>query len=212
MLFIFDWDGTLIDSTDKIARCMQQAIAELALPERSVEVVKSIIGLGLAEGVRTLFPDIEEAMIAKVTASYSRHFVAADQRPCNLYPYVDEVLNQLRAEGHLLAVATGKSRRGLNRVLGNMSLTDFFDASRCADETASKPDPLMLHQILQELNTDVSAAVMVGDTDFDLAMAANAGMRRIGVSYGAHPVERLLPHNPERIIDSFDQLLDGIKE
>ena len=212
MLYIFDWDGTLIDSTDKIARCMQQAIAELGLPTRSVAEVKSIIGLGLAQAVRTLFPDIEEAMIAKVTAAYSSHFVIADQTPCNLYPYVDEVLNQLRAEGHLLAVATGKSRRGLNRVLTNMSLTDFFDATRCADETASKPDPLMLHQLLQTLNVDVSAAVMVGDTDFDLEMAANAGMKSIGVSYGAHPVERLLPHKPERIIDRFDQLLAGVKE
>lgn len=212
MLYIFDWDGTLIDSTDKIAGCMQRAIATLGLPERSVEEAKSIIGLGLPEAVRTLFPDIEETMIAKVTASYSSHFVAADQTPCNFYPYVDEVLNQLRSEGHLLAVATGKSRRGLNRVLANMSLTDFFDASRCADETASKPDPLMLHQLLQTLNTDVGSAVMVGDTDFDLGMAANAGMKSIGVSYGAHPVERLLPHKPERIIDSFDQLLDGVKE
>ncbi len=208
MLYVFDWDGTLLDSTDKIATSMQKAIADLGLPERSIDEAKSIIGLGLPEAVRTLFPDIDEGMIPEVTASYSGHFVAADQHPCDFFPDVDEVLKQLRSEGHLLAVATGKSRRGLNRVLGNMSLTGFFDASRCADETASKPDPLMLNELLQELDIDVGSAVMVGDTDFDLGMAANAGMKSIGVSYGAHPVERLLPHKPERIIDSFEELLD----
>jgi len=208
MLFVFDWDGTLIDSTDKIAGSMQKAIADLGLPERSIEETKSIIGLGLPESVRTLFPGLDEAMIPEVTASYSRHFIAADQNPCDFFPNVDEVLKQLRAEGHLLAVATGKSRRGLNRVLGNMSLTEFFDGSRCADETASKPNPLMLNELLAELKVDVDSAVMVGDTDFDLGMAANAGMKSIGVSYGAHPVERLLPHKPDRIIDSFEQLLD----
>ncbi|ARN75530.1 HAD-IA family hydrolase [Oceanicoccus sagamiensis] len=208
MLFVFDWDGTLLDSTDKIAGCMQKAIAELGLPERSTEQAKSIIGLGLPEAVQTLFPEIDKAIIPEVTAAYSRHFVADDQTPCDFFPNVDDVLKQLRAEGHLLAVATGKSRRGLNRVLANMSLTDFFDGSRCADETASKPDPLMLNQLLQELDVEVSSAVMVGDTDFDLGMAANAGMRSIGVSYGAHSVERLLPHKPVRIIDRFEELLE----
>ncbi|WP_101759415.1 HAD-IA family hydrolase [Oceanicoccus sp. KOV_DT_Chl] len=210
MLIIFDWDGTLIDSTAKIIGSMQLAIAELGLPPIADDAVKGIIGLGLPEAVATLYPGTDVARLDQLRSSYSQYFIAADRVPCHFYPDVERVLDHLRDKGHQLAVATGKSRNGLNRVLSNLQLTDYFDASRCADETASKPDPLMLHQLLAELNYDAGAAVMVGDTAFDLEMAANAGVASVGVSYGAHPVDRLLLHKPRRIIDRFEQLLECI--
>jgi phosphoglycolate phosphatase len=207
MLFIFDWDGTLLDSTAKIVRCMQQAIGQMELPDRDGAEVKNIIGLALPEAVEVLFPGLEAASSKQLIAFYSQCFVEADQVPCHFYPGVERVLGQLREEGHQLTVATGKSRRGLNRVLNNLGLVDFFDASRCADETASKPSPLMLHQLLAELEVNAADAVMVGDTVYDLEMAANAGIKSVGVSYGAHSSERLLEHNPVLLIDSFEQLL-----
>lgn len=136
-----------------------------------------------------------------------RFFVEADQVPCEFYPNAVATLEALREEGHQLAVATGKSRRGLQRVLQKLQMIDFFDASRCADETVSKPHPMMLEQLLEELGFQSSSAVMVGDTEFDLEMAARIGMRRIAVSYGAHDVERLRRHSPELIIDDLNQLL-----
>ncbi|MFA7553204.1 MAG: HAD-IIIA family hydrolase [Spongiibacteraceae bacterium] len=207
MLYIFDWDGTLLDSTGKIIRCMQSAIIELGLPEREDHQVKNIIGLGLEEAVSCLFPAISAPASVKLRETYSQHFIAADQTPCHFYPHVQSVLQQLRSQGHQLAVATGKSRRGLDRVLTSLQMQHFFDGSRCADETASKPNPLMLEQLLEQFQTDIGDAVMVGDTEFDLEMAANLGMKRIGVSYGAHSIDRLERHAPELIMDTFDQLL-----
>lgn len=207
MLFIFDWDGTLIDSTDKIVSCMQSAVSSLQLPFRDCDEVKSIIGLGLPEAIETLFPDIRGSQTESLISRYSAYFIKADQVPCEFYPNVMATLKSLRRDGHQLAIATGKSRRGLQRVLGNLQMEAFFDASRCADETASKPDPMMLEQLLEELGCQSSAAVMVGDTEFDLEMAAKLRMRRIGVSYGAHSVERLQRHAPELIVDNLDQLL-----
>lgn len=208
MLFVFDWDGTLIDSTAKIVRCMQAAMALHDLPSRTDAEVKGIIGLGLPEAIRTLCPRIDAESVERVRASYSELFTEADRVPCDFYPHVKSVMERLRDDGHLLAVATGKSRKGLNRVLSNLGMSDFFDAHRCADETASKPHPLMLEQILLQLDHSVAEAVMVGDTEFDLAMANNAGMKSIAVSYGAHEVDRLVGHRPEMIMQSFDQLLD----
>jgi phosphoglycolate phosphatase len=207
MLFIFDWDGTLIDSTDKIISCMQSAVSSLDLPFRDSSAVKSIIGLGLPEAIETLFPNIRSSLAESLISRYSEYFVEADQVPCEFYPNVLTTLNSLRGDGHQLAVATGKSRRGLNRVLGNLKMDEFFDASRCADETSSKPHPMMLEELLEELCCHSASAVMVGDTEFDLEMAANLGMKRIGVSYGAHSIERLERHAPELIVDDLGQLL-----
>ena len=212
MLFIFDWDGTIIDSTAKIARCLAEAISDAGLPERSEAERKAIIGLGLDEAIRRLFPDIEPQQLIELRAGYSKHFINADQLPCSFYPSVLETLERLKADGHVLAVATGKSRRGLDRVLANLNMQDFFHITRCADETASKPNPLMLEQILNELDVEVGDAVMIGDTEYDLEMAKFAGMRSIGVSYGVHHVDQLLRHRPQRVIDRFDELLVWLGE
>lgn len=207
MLFIFDWDGTLMDSTRRIIEAMQLAIAELGWPARSDEEVCEIIGLGLPEAIEYLFPGLVLAERQRLQASYASHYVAADQQPCEFFPGVLMALEELKARGHLLAVATGKSRKGLQRVFGQLDLHDFFHASRCADETRSKPHPLMLQELLVELGSSRERAVMIGDTEYDMAMARNAGMARIAVSFGAHAVERLLPYEPELVLDNLQQLL-----
>lgn len=207
MLLIFDWDGTLIDSTGKITHCVQQAAMQVGLPVLPRTTIKSIIGLGLPEAIQTLYPEADATIREQLRIAYSDIFLSSDQRSgSDLYEGVESGLQQLRHQGHILAVATGKSRRGLNRVLDAFNWQDFFDATRCADETASKPNPLMLYQLLAELNTPVEQALMIGDTSFDLAMAQNAGMRSIGVSYGAHPVEHLTPLQPVSIIDQFSEI------
>lgn len=208
MLYVFDWDGTLMDSTDKIVTCVSSAIKELGLPYRDKQVIKEVIGLALPEAVRQLYADIDDVQFEALREGSARHFVKADEVPCSLYPDVEKVLAALREQGHSLAIATGKGRQGLTRVLEGLGWQDYFDASRCADETRSKPHPLMLHEILDELSFAPSDAVMVGDTEFDLAMASNANMSCVGVSYGAHPVARLENHSPALLIDRFVDLLE----
>ena len=207
MLYIFDWDGTIIDSTAKIVRCMQGAIALNGLEYREPIAVQQIIGLGLPEAIRVLYPSIEAEALDALRQSYSEIFIEEDRTPCSFYPGVRSTLDYLRDEGHQLAVATGKSRRGLSRVLNNLDMGGFFHSTRCADETSSKPDPLMLFEILDELSVPLEQAVMIGDTAFDLQMANAAGIPAIAVSYGAHSVERLSACKPVMTIDHFDQLL-----
>lgn len=211
MLLIFDWDGTLLDSTGKIVACMQAAIADSGLDWRSGIQVQEIIGLGLPEAIRHLYPSIDELGLDSLRQSYSEHFVEADQVPCEFFSGVMETLLALKADKHQLAIATGKSRKGLDRVLSNLAMEGFFDASRCADETESKPHPLMLEELLLELGGSVDDALMIGDTEFDMAMARNAGMERIAVSYGAHGRERLLKFQPQVCLDYFPDLLNCIQ-
>lgn len=207
MLFIFDWDGTLMDSTRRIIDAMQLAIDELGWPARDTAEIRDIIGLGLPEAIAHLFPEPMPDERQRLQASYARHYVAADQQPCEFFPGAFAALQQLKERGHQLAVATGKSRKGLHRVFGQLELHDFFDASRCADETRSKPHPLMLHELLAELRSSRERAVMIGDTEYDMAMARNADMARIAVSFGAHAVERLQRYEPALVLDNLQQLL-----
>jgi phosphoglycolate phosphatase len=205
MLFIFDWDGTLVDSAESIVGAMQKAIIELGLAPRADAEVRDIIGLGLPEALRRLYPEVDE--LESLREAYVRHFLPAETGAAALFAGVADTLEQLKQRGHRLAVATGKSRRGLGRALQRLGWERFFDASRCADETRSKPHPLMLQELLAELAVPVEHAVMVGDTEYDMAMAVSAGMERIAVTYGAHPVARLLPYRPALVVDDFQQLL-----
>ncbi len=208
MLFIFDWDGTLIDSAGRIVAAMQAAALELRIDVCSAVQVENIIGLGLPEAIAQLYPQLPAGERQALQIAYSRHYVASDQQPCAWFPTVRETLQQLKDEGCVLAVATGKSRRGLRRVLDQLQMLDFFHATRCADETQSKPHPQMLNELLDELAIPAERAVMIGDTEYDMAMAQAANMPRIAVSYGAHAVERLLPYQPELVVDTFTQLLE----
>ncbi len=205
-LLIFDWDGTLSDSVGRIVEVMQAAAADLRLPVRSDRSIKSIIGLGLPEAIQTLYPEMTPGAVERFRQCYSDHFVMREQEPSPFFEGVAEGLAAFRRKGYRLAVATGKSRRGLDRVLAAKGLADFFDVTRCADETASKPDPLMLNEILAHCQVHPSKALMIGDAPFYLEMARRAQMASVAVSYGAQPVEVLRNYEPTLVVDRFEEL------
>jgi phosphoglycolate phosphatase len=205
-LVIFDWDGTLFDSIDKICLSMLQA-GELAnAPSRQTDDVKNIIGLSLDKAVSVIWPELNKNECNNIIEHYKYIYRAADQTPPEAYDGVIEVLERLHASNIKMAVATGKSRRGLDRVMTATKTGHYFCATRCADETLSKPHPLMLEQILTELNLSPDQAIMVGDTEYDLNMATNAGMKSIGVTYGAHSKARLKVLRPHGLLNNFNQL------
>ncbi|MFM7783726.1 MAG: HAD family hydrolase [Gammaproteobacteria bacterium] len=208
-LYVFDWDGTLIDSVPRIVHCLKRAAETLQFRILSDEAYGDVIGLGLPQAIARLYPGLDADWAEAYRQQYAEAFVSADGEPSAFFPGALETLDALRSRGHRLAVATGKSRRGLDRVLQRHGLAGFFDATRCADETASKPDPTMLHQIFAELDVPAAQSLMVGDTEYDLDMAARAGVRSVGVSYGVHSRERLARHAPLRIIDALPQLLES---
>ena len=206
-LLIFDWDGTLVDSLARIVTCLQISSGELGLPVPSDEDSREIIGLGLPQALAKLFPGAEREEFLALRECYSRNFQDIDREPAPFYPTARETLEELKNKGYLLAVATGKSRRGLDRALQGHALTDFFDASRCADESVSKPDPRMLFELLEHFGLPADTACMVGDTEFDMDMAARAGVARIGVSYGAHGADRLHGYSLRGCAATFDEIL-----
>jgi phosphoglycolate phosphatase len=207
-MIIFDWDGTLCDSVEHIVEAMQAAAAEFPVAIPAAASVRDIVGLGLPQAVARLFPGLGESTREALAAAYSRHYRALDREPPRLFSGAMETLLALRERGLPLAIATGKSRRGLDRVLGGLGMSDFFDATRCADETRSKPHPLMLEQIVAQSGLPAESAVMVGDSEYDLAMARAGGVHPVGVSYGVHSRERLSVHRPLAILDRLPELLD----
>ncbi len=211
-LIVFDWDGTLIDSAAKIIYSMQTACEDLDFPIPNDEAIKDIIGLGLAEAIYALFPTIQLEQMQQIKQQYSMRFINADQIPSPIFTGVEELLLEFKEMGFLLAVATGKSRKGLNRVFDQIDWHHMFHSSRCADETCSKPDPLMLHQLLTELGVDNRSALMVGDTEYDLKMAQAANMSAVGVTYGSHSEHRLRACNPIATIDQFTELKTIVME
>ncbi len=208
---IFDWDGTLVDSEARIITSMQAAADDFGWqPALTDEAVRNIIGLALPEAIRHICPGIDEAGVDAIRQGYTHHFLERSNLEMPLFDGVKEGLRRLKDAGCVLAVATGKSRRGLDRVLPEVGLESLFEHTRCADETLSKPDPLMLHELLDVTSFDVRQAVMVGDTEYDLGMAKNAGMDRIAVTYGAHHPDRLQSYNPVFVADHFIQLVDWV--
>lgn len=205
-LLIFDWDGTLADSVGRIVTAMRVAAQRTGRPERDEESIRGIIGLGLPEAILTLYPDMAESEMAVFRQHYADVYIAMDEQPSPLFPGVAQTLAAFRADGYLMAVATGKARRGLDRVLKVHGWECFFDVTRAADETASKPNPLMLNQILEHCGVSPREALMVGDASFDLLMARNAGIDSVAVSYGAQSVERLLEFEPRLAINEFPEL------
>ena len=205
-LLIFDWDGTLANSIGRIVESMHMASTRSGFELCSDFAVKGIIGLGLPEAIRTLYPDISEAELVAFREYYADHYTALEAEPSPLFEGVVQSLQAFRTEGYHLAVATGKSRRGLDRVLKAHGWDDYFDITRAADETASKPHPLMLEQILAHCGVSPRQALMVGDASFDLMMARNAGMDSVAVSYGAQAAEALQHYEPRLTIDHFSEL------
>lgn len=207
MVIIFDWDGTIIDSRAKIVACMRQAALDCGVPPQSEAAISNIIGLELSLAIDTLYPEGDPALISHLRERYAQRFVEADIEPCALFARAEETLQQLHDRGHQLCVATGKSRKGLNRVFGHLAISRLFVASRCADETRSKPHPLMLEQLCDELGTRPGDALMVGDTEYDLAMAREIDMPAVGVTYGAHEAQRLAAMKPLALIQCLSELV-----
>lgn len=191
-LLVFDWDGTIMDSRARIVASAQASIAALGLPERNPNQIASFIGLGLREAVMRLFPDISAQQCDQLMAYHRQHFLTQNTLSTPLFPGVAETLQHLQSAGYGLAVATGKSRRGLNQALKDSGLADVFHVTRCAEETASKPNPQMLREIMVELEVSPSDTLMIGDTEYDLQMAEYAGVASIAVSYGVHDKDHLL--------------------
>lgn len=196
-----------MDSQGHIVGCMRLAIQDLGLESRRDEQLSNVIGLGLTEAVQALYPGTDDAFRDVFVEAYRKFFFAPEHERLELFPNARKTLDQLRDKGYWLAVATGKSRRGLDAALEMSQLKDYFLATRCADETFSKPNPEMLLQIMDELGVDPKQTVMIGDTEYDLQMASNAGVNSIGVSYGVHSVERLHQHNPVTVIDHLPELI-----
>jgi len=204
-LVVFDWDGTVVDSTAMIARCIQKAAADLGLGVPTLERANHVIGLGLQDALSAAVPDLLPERVDAFSARYRHHYFAVEQ-DIVLFDGIRELLVALTESGSQLAVATGKSRRGLDRAFGATGLGMFFSASRCADETQPKPHPAMLHELSDELAIPAQRMVMIGDTTHDLAMARSAGAASIGVTYGAHPREQLVALGPLALVENVGEL------
>lgn len=207
MLYIFDWDGTLSQSLSHIVSAIEIAAKKQGMAPLSLEKRLSVIGLGLHEAFHELFPDTDAQQHELLLDHYREAYLHLDQEsPSPLFDGVEETLSHLIGEGHQLAVATGKARRGLDRVLDASGIGHLFHATRCVDEARSKPHPMMLLQLLELTGYTPENTVLVGDTDFDLLMAKNANIRAIGVTYGAHPQHRLQAASPECLISDIREL------
>ena len=210
-LIAFDWDGTLFDSTAIIARCIQLAVGDAGGTVPSDEDASYVIGLGLMQALAHAAPDVPKEKYPLLGERYKHHY-SLHQNDITLFPGVLAMLDDLRERQHLLTVATGKSRWGLNQALGDVKLKNVFHASRTADETAGKPNARMLHELMAELGVPPERTLMVGDTTHDLQMALNAGCASVGVSYGAHDAGALHALNPLFVAHSAEQLHQWMME
>ena len=207
-LLVFDWDGTLMDSEAHIVASMQRAMSDAQLPEMAREKIRDIIGLGLREAIERLLPGLSEELHLTLVDRYRYHFFADD--PCEPFEGAEQVLQQLNKQGYLLAVATGKGRRGLDRVLQSTGFGEYFIETRCADETCSKPDPQMLNEIMSVTGMEPVQTLMIGDTEYDLEMANAARTASLGVDYGVHSRDRLLSCGPLACLSSISELPDWL--
>ncbi|BBJ23033.1 HAD-IA family hydrolase [Candidatus Nitrotoga sp. AM1P] len=210
-LIVFDWDGTVMDSTAVIAGSIQAACRDLGLTEPSDVVARYVIGLGLHEALRQAVPDLQENQRDDLVARYRHHFLAQDEA-IPLFEGAQQTIAELHVAGHWLAVATGKSRQGLKRAMQTSGMECYFHATRTADQTFSKPHPAMLLEIMDELGVIAPRVLMVGDTTHDLQMARNAGVDAIGMTHGAHPVDQLRVLKPLALLDDFVGLRAWFKE
>ncbi|HYD97631.1 MAG TPA: HAD-IA family hydrolase [Noviherbaspirillum sp.] len=210
-LIVFDWDGTLMDSTSTIVTCIQAAARDLGLPVPDNRQAAYVIGLGLQDAMQAVLPGLEPKYYPHMVERYRYHYLTKD-KGLTLFDGVREMLADLAQQGYFLAVATGKSRVGLNRALDAANLMSAFDATRCSDETFSKPHPAMLLELTRELGQDLRRTLMIGDTTHDLQMAINAGAAGIGVHYGAHSAPELQALDPLYIASSVPELHNWLSE
>ena len=199
-LVIFDWDGTLMNSVERIVASVQYAASSCGLPVLSFDTSKQIIGLSLERAIAQLYPQIESSLVDAMAQAYTQHFLQDCDVAMQPYEGAMLLLDKLREQGVKRAVATGKSRRGLDAVLAQTGWVEYFNCTRTPVESASKPNPLMLEQILAELNVDVSRALMVGDTTFDMEMAQAINMDRVALSHGVHSLEQMRPYQKHLLL------------
>ncbi|WP_096669342.1 MULTISPECIES: HAD family hydrolase [unclassified Polaromonas] len=208
-LIAFDWDGTLFDSTKIIVRCIQAAVRDVGGTVPTDEAAGYVIGLGLMQALAHAAPDVPPEKYPELGARYRHHYIG-HQNDISLFDGVLPLLAALKARGHLLTVATGKSRHGLDEALQAVELKGRFDGSRTADETAGKPHPRMLHELMDEFGVSPARTLMIGDTTHDLQMALNAGCASVGVSYGAHESAAFDALQPRFVAHSVQDLHDWL--
>lgn len=204
-LIVFDWDGTLLDSAGAIVQAIQSACRDLGLAVPDDSRARHVIGLGLVDAMRHAVPDLPADQYQAMVDRYRYHYLAGDHE-LPLFQGVPQMLERLHSAGHILAIATGKSRVGLDRALDHSGLRRLFQASRCADECHSKPHPQMLEELTAEFGIAATSTVMIGDTSHDLLMASNAGIDALAVTYGAHPHDHLLEYKPVACLHSVREL------
>ncbi len=205
-LIIFDWDGTLVDSQAQIVSCMQQTFDMVGLSQPDESLIRHTVGLSLEAVASRLAPQVDRSKIEQIAHTYRKLALGNNSHSAHLFDGVMSGLSSLREQGFYLAVATGMGRRGLDTALKNAELCDLIDITRCADETCGKPDPMMLDEILTDLNMQVGSAIMVGDTSYDIEMANNIGMDSIAVTYGMHEEVHLRPFKPKYLINHFSEI------
>lgn len=204
-LLIFDWDGTLMDSAGVIVDSIQRACEDIGQPVPSDRASRQIIGLGLVQALQALLPDLPADEYPRLVERYRHHYLGRDDL-IPLFEGVADGIRELHQGGFQLAVATGKSSIGLSRALEASKLGEWFAATRCADQTHSKPHPAMVLELIEELDADPARTLVIGDTSHDLLMASNAGVASLGVTYGAHEADDLHPHAPLALMDSFAEV------
>ncbi len=210
-LIVFDWDGTLCDSTALIVHCIQAACRDLSVPEPTDRAAAHVIGLSLGNALRAVAPGLPDARYTDLIERYRHHYFG-DHHGVALFEGVTEMIETLRARHHWLAIATGKSRRGLSEALQACALDSWFDATRTAEETASKPHPMMLLELMREFGADPERTLMIGDTSHDLLLAANAGVAAVAVSYGAHDAASLAALHPRYLAANVAELHHWLSE
>lgn len=210
-VIIFDWDGTLVDSTARIIDSMQLASVKVGMPKLTNYAIQQIIGLGLPEALKKLWPEILDEQLQQMRLLYSANFSIHSDVHADFFPQAHDFFEELQGLGYVLAVATGKTRKGLDEMLDGMNVRDIFAITRCADETTSKPDPHMLQEILAELELSSEQALMIGDTSFDLDMAKAINIDSVGMTHGAHESEVLVASGAKFLCHSLNDLLDWIK-
>lgn len=210
-LIVWDWDGTILDSAGAIVRAIQGAAADLGLAVPDEARARHVIGLGLADALSHAVPELTPARYPEMVERYRHHYLSKDHE-LTLFAGIPELLAELRGNGHVLAVATGKSRLGLERALDHSGLRRHFLGSRCADECHSKPNPQMLEELMTEFGVAPEQTLMIGDTSHDLLMASNAGVDALAVTYGAHSHEHLQAHRPRACLHTVEELAQWLKQ
>lgn len=205
-LIVFDWDGTLMDSHQRILNCLKAAANDCDVEQLSDDDFSNVIGLGLKEATESLYPEFTPQQVNTYSDRYRHHYLVQDNTHSPLFKGAREMLQALHDKGYWMAVATGKGRQGLDLVLNESELASFFLTTRCASETFSKPHPQMLEEIMHELAIEPEQTLMIGDTEYDMELAQNAGTHSLAVSYGVHSLDRLLKYDPLGYINQIHEL------